>query len=565
MKDKFKAVIAGTISQVRRFIDESSQIKHSARLMDLKQLIYAALFCGAALGANAQPVGTVQPPQTSTNALPAEAPPVSAIDQPENRTNRSLTLDECIRLALKNNLDIQIQEEAPVINRYLLNVNYGVYEPVLTFSASKSYNDQPGGLDPQTQTPYNGSATEQNNYSPGIQGVLPTGLTYDLSGTFTRNSVLNPGPPPHYNEPFYTADQPGPGITLTQPLLKNLWIDRNRELIQLSKVALKTSVTQLSLQIMTSVTAVKTAYFNLLYARGNVEANATAYKLAQQLVTENVKRVEVGALAPLDEKQSEAQAASSLAAMHVAEQQLIVQENALKNLLTDNYSEWANVTLLPSEQLMAVPQTLDLQESWRKAVTDRPELIEAKQKVESQNITLKYDFNQRFPELDITGSYGRNANGASAGAAFDELRRGDASYYSYGAFVSIPLGGNFAAKNQYKSDKGTLKQLLLSLKQVEQGIIVAVDNDVGAVRSTLQQVYATRDARVYAQEALDAEKKKLENGKSTSFVVLQLISNLTTARVNEVQALANYNVALAQLSLDQGTTLTDNNIDLNIK
>ena len=54
---------------------------------------------------------------------------------------------------------------------------------------------------------------------------------------------------------------------------------------------------------------------------------------------------------------------------------------------------------------------------------------------------------------------------------------------------------------------------------------------------------------------LAAERKKLENGKSTSFIVLQLISNLTTAKVNEVQALANYNNAVAQLALDEGDRL----------
>jgi HAE1 family hydrophobic/amphiphilic exporter-1 len=107
--------------------------------------------------------------------------------------------------------------------------------------------------------------------------------------------------------------------------------------------------------------------------------------------------------------------------------------------------------------------------------------------------------------------------------------------------------------------------LLLTLKQTEQNIVVAVDNDVGSVRSSLQQVYATRDARVYAEDALQAERTKLENGKSTSFIVLQLISSLTTAKVNEVQALANYNIAVSQLALDEGSTLEANHIDLKVK
>jgi outer membrane protein len=316
---------------------------------------------------------------------------------------------------------------------------------------------------------------------------------------------------------------------------------------------------------MQTVTAVMTNYYSLLYARGNVDAQATAYKLAEQLVAENVKRVEVGALAPLDEKQSESQAAASLAAMQAAQQALVVQENQFKNLLTDNYAEWAQITPIPSEQLMAVPQELNLQESWRRAVKQRPELIQAKLNVEKQNVTLKYEFNQIFPQLDVTGTYGRNAFNTTFDSALSDLRAGASSYYSYGAYVNIPLGGNISARATYKSGKATLKQVLLQLKEEEQNIILAVDNDVGQVRSSLQQVNATRDARIYAEDALAAERKKLENGKSTSFVVLQLISNLTTARVSEIQALATYNDAVAQLALDEGDTLNVNHIELKVK
>lgn len=588
--------------QVTRLFDELNEIKHSCGSMKPKRLFYILAACGIALSAHAQtkwptetgtniwtnasrpantntpalvvpttPVGSAAPattPPPDTNQPAATATPLSTAPI-QTRATRALTLDDCIRLALEHNLDIQIQKYNPEIDRFNVDVAYGVYEPVFSFSASKNYSDRPGAvglLDPTTHLPVPTSSTiqEDNAYTPDLKGVLPTGLTYDLSGTLIR-SVTQEGPPAHYGPPVWDASDPGPGITLRQPLLKNLWIDQSRLTIQLNKQLLKMSEQALRLQVMTSVTSVKDAYFNLLYARGNVEANATAYKLAEQLVSENLKRVQVGALAPLDEKQSESQAAASLAAMQVAQQALVVQENTLKSLLTDHYAEWADTSLLPSEELVAIPQDLNLQESWRRAVTQRPELIEAKINVEKQNITLKYDLNQVFPELDLTGTYGRNAISESLGNTFDDLRQGDHSYYSYGAFISIPLGGNISARNQRKADKSTLKQLLLSLKQTEQNIVIAVDNDVGSVRSTLQQVHATHDARVYAEDALAAERKKLENGKSTSFIVLQLISNLTTAKVAEVQALANYNIAVAQLSLDEGNTIEDSHIDLKWK
>jgi len=484
------------------------------------------------------------------------------------RKVRVLSLQDCLQFALQHNLDIQIQRYNPAISQFTLDISYDYYEPVLALSANKQYSGSPGTL--LTDTNGNiitipGNKRESDNYTPAINGTLPTGLTYGLSGTWSRDSIWNQpanGSGGYWLPPTWSS---GPGITLQQPLLRNFWIDQPRLTIQLNKAALQISEQALRLQIMTTVTAVKNAYFNLIFARGNVDANATALQLAQQLAAENKKKVEIGTLAPLDEKQAEAQAAASLATLQASRQALVIQENTLKSLLTDDYMQWVDVTPKPAEELVAVPQPLDRQTSWRRALAERPEVIEARLNAKKQSITLKYDLNQLFPQLDLTGSYGRSAFDNALGNNFDDLSHGDSYFYSYGAIFSIPLAGNLAAHNTYRSGKITLKQLLLQLKQEEQNIVVAVDNDVGQVQSTLEQVNSTHEARLYAEDALKAEQTKLENGKSTSFNVLQLISNLTTARVNEIQALANYNIALAQLSLDEGATIEDNRIDIKLK
>ncbi|MCI0538910.1 MAG: TolC family protein, partial [Verrucomicrobiales bacterium] len=71
--------------------------------------------------------------------------------------------------------------------------------------------------------------------------------------------------------------------------------------------------------------------------------------------------------------------------------------------------------------------------------------------------------------------------------------------------------------------------------------------------------------RLFAEMALQAEQRKLENGRTTSFVVLQLQRDLTASRLAELSALAEYNKALAQLALREGTTLERNNLKVEIK
>jgi outer membrane protein TolC len=120
-------------------------------------------------------------------------------------------------------------------------------------------------------------------------------------------------------------------------------------------------------------------------------------------------------------------------------------------------------------------------------------------------------------------------------------------------------------RNQYKSTKATLQQVVLQLKQFEQNVMVEIDNAVKQAQSAYQSVDATREARIYAEAALDAEQKTYAVGKATTFDVLQLQNNLTTARGQEIRSLANYEEALANLSAQEGSTLERNGIDIQAK
>ena len=85
--------------------------------------------------------------------------------------------------------------------------------------------------------------------------------------------------------------------------------------------------------------------------------------------------------------------------------------------------------------------------------------------------------------------------------------------------------------------------------------MAAIDNAILVAQSALEGIQSTKQARIYAEQALDAEQKKLENGKSTTFEVLRLQRDLTTASSNEVRALLDYHAAMAVLFQDEGSTL----------
>ena len=110
-----------------------------------------------------------------------------------------------------------------------------------------------------------------------------------------------------------------------------------------------------------------------------------------------------------------------------------------------------------------------------------------------------------------------------------------------------------------------MQQIELQFKQLQQNIMVQIDNAVKVAESDYQSVQATKQARIYAEAALDAEQKTYAVGKATTFEVLQYQNSLTTARSQEIRALANYNEALTTLAQHEGTTLERNNINIEAK
>ncbi|MEI7533262.1 MAG: TolC family protein [Verrucomicrobiae bacterium] len=473
---------------------------------------------------------------------------------------RPLSLQDCFAAALNNNFDVRIERFSPQISQFNLSAAYSGYDPTFSLDGRHRYDNSGGYFaGPQYVLP----TTQRNNsFTPDLSGGTPWGMRYDLLGNLSEN---------HTSKNFNTNSFSFPdsssgsiGLELTQPLLKNFWIDNNRLQILVAKNQLKYSEQVLRNQIITTVTAVENAYYELIYALENVKVQQEALGLAQTQLDQDKQRVQVGSLAPLDVQQDQAQVAQNHANLIAAQNAFSVAQNALKNLITDSYSQWHDTDIEPTATLMATRQLFDVQDSWNKGMTERPDLMQAKLNLERQGIQLKYYRNQLFPEVDLIGSYGFNGSGNQYVDSFNQMNDGSRPFYSYGGKLTMPLG-NISARNQLKAGKATEKQLLLQLKQLEQNVMVEIDNAVKAAQSAWESADATKQARIYAEAALDAEQKKYAVGKSTTFTVLQLQNNLTSARSQEIRALADYNKALANLAAAEGSTLQRQNLDLQAK
>jgi outer membrane protein len=466
-------------------------------------------------------------------------------------TERPITLDECIRIALEDNLSVRIVRYEPEISQIGLYGSFGAYDPVLFAAGSRGGSTQPPRFVPETGT-IPGSTTDSDTFQAGLGGRVPWGMTYNFRGELSESTGLTFGEIGGQIVGIPVDQTQGRVVaTLTQPLLRNFWIDGARLTIEFNRTQIGLSELQVELQLMTTVTEVELAYYDLILAQETVKVQETALQLAQRLLDENRKRVEVGAMAPLDEKQAEAQVASTRADLLSAQRVLAAQQNALKSLISSEYGDWHRLILVPQERLAALPKVYNVSDSWLQALTRRPELLQARLNLEQQGIAIRYRKNQLLPQLDVFGSYGRLGTvqgDGYYGRVLSNIREDRGSFYSVGGQIEFPLG-NRTARSNYRAAQAERDQALLRLKQLEQNIMVQIDNAIQLARTQFERVDATRQAREYQEAALRAEEKKLESGKSTSFFVLQLQRDLTAASSAEVQALSDYNKALAQLAL----------------
>jgi outer membrane protein len=510
---------------------------------------------------------------------------------------RQMSLQDCIAMALQHNFTIQIARFNPALARYTLSGSYGVYDPNFSASYEHQYNLSPGGLDQQGR-PFSGTQTEADNISSGLSGYLPWGLSYNLGVSASDRTVKRPTSFPTTNitgfstNIFYdTSTNPvvflnptfatTPGIlstettsanaaalSLSQPLLRNFWIDADRFTIYVNKKELQKSEIDFRDTMMSTITQVETAYLRLIQADENVVVQQKALELAERTAAENRRRVQVGAMAPLDEQQAQAAAASSRSDLLRAQAAEGTQQRVLKSLLTDQYTnDWLNVVIQPKDKLLAIAQDLNLQESWRRALAQGGSPVRLQQlrlTLQENDARIRLQRNQLFPELDLTGSYGYSGSGREYSDAFGQIQDRKAPGWSIGAQMSIPLSQT-AARNNLKAAKATRDQQALTLKLQEQNTMITIENDIANIRSDYDSVQSTHAARLYAEAALDAEQKKYENGKSTLFEILGLQSKLTTARFQEVAALANFNVDIATFSYDEGSTLDRLKLDLKMQ
>jgi outer membrane protein TolC len=510
-------------------------------------------------------------------------------------TKRTLTLAEAAELALKNNLEIEIERTSRLVADQNLKAAKGVFDPIFRW--------QPGGArvaspTPSALAPASGAFNETaiNSNFALLQRLPWYGAQGSVAFDNTRAATNNPF---SAFSPYLTSRL---AFNYSQPLWRNFRIDSIRTDLKIRAKNAEIASTDLEARAIAVVAATEQAYWVLVAARADVKVASDFADLARTQFELSKRLIAAGTLAPVELAASEAELQRRVDTYFSAVNQWTAAENNLKTLIAPGRdSELWSDEIVPADTATQTPPPADaLRESVSKAVAQRPELRALDQRTEINGYQRDLAANQRKPAVDVNASFitqglagttnpAPNSFGnlnAATNARVDQLSRiaglppvqqpqfgGPNPVFlgGYGTVVSGLFGGNYATlqggvtvdlnlRNRAADANLALadindRRLKLQRRQVEQIIEAQVRNTLQAVETAKQRIIAATASVRAANEKLESENRLFRTGESTNFLVLTRQNELNDSRRRLLQAELELNRAILQFRQALGDTL----------
>ena len=521
-------------------------------------------------------------------------------------TDKELTLEEALAMALANNKDI---DGSRIDRDKAMNSVVGAkgsFDPKIggTTSLQKSVTPVASTLGGSAT----GSVINRSGIAdPQLSGSLPwLGTSYQTDFSSSRTSTnntftqLNPQYPTSLN------------FSITQPLWRNLRYDDNRHRLEVAKKNVSLTDEQFRQRVMQIVTQTEQAYWDLAFAYGNLAVQLDAVRIGRDQDESNRRQQEQGLLAPIDVVAAQRQLATFEVNAYSAQEALTAAENALKTLVLPDRTDPAwSMALIPITPVNVSPPITPLQDAVKEGLANRPELAQVEITGDINQTDNRFYREQTKPQVDLVATHtsaglagiqlpaGPNPFTAGLGALTDQINQlsllaglqplptasggttGGLPPQLVGAYgqslssifnnsypttqvqlrLSIPIRNRTAEANLNNSLAET-RRIRNQRQQTEQSIEASVRNAMQSVESAKSRLESARVARESAEQQYQSEQRQFRAGTSTLFLVQQRQSDMITARSQEQRTQSDLGKAIATFELSTGTILQTHNIQL---
>ncbi len=521
--------------------------------------------------APSSPEAAKQPSGTEDGLPPL---PLSPIERAErDGTALHISLKDLTKMALQNNLEIAIQDTNEQISQQKILQAFGAYDPKVTASLGVSQQKSANTNLATASTQGSFNQIDRANWNFTFSQPLKTGGTVDVSWNTSRSDN---------NQAFslFTPQYSASGnVTFTQPLWRNLRIDSNRGQIKLVNLDLASSDSKFKQKVTETIANIQSQYWDLVGAIRNYQIKRDSVRFAQITLRDNRKKVEVGTLAPIEVTDAQANVAQREVELLAAEEQILNQENALRNLISnDRKADIWNRVIVPTDAPDFKEYKVELETAIATALANRPELEQINIQLKQSDINQEMTRNSRKWQFDLTAQFGSNGVAGpqtikmgqptipeslvgGMGTAYKTIFTEGFITWQVAFQIQIPLRTR-STDAQLAQQQITQRQQMMQRKSTEQSIQVEVRNAVQKLETSRKQVETAGVSRRFAKERLDGETKRFEAGLSQNYLVLQRQNELSSAEYTELQALINYKKAIITLQKAIYTLLESNEFEI---
>ena len=515
--------------------------------------------------------------------------------RPQDSEKWPMTLDEAIRIALKNSqvvrdsggrvvsapqgavtvFDPAIQEADP---------RSGVEAALSAFDAQFSSNV----IGEQTDRSFNnvffgggqaGVTTTLADVQTGISKQTATGTQFSVSNAtnYNRSSI----PPSDFQRFSSVFDTLVIG-ELRHPLLQGAGAEFNRIAgpnatpgnyngVLMARINSDVSLADFEIQVRNLLRDVETTFWELHFAYRDLDAKREGQTLSLEAWQLESQRVDAGIRTPDQEAFARQQYYANQASVENALSGLLngtggvyAVERRLRSLLGLPTSDGR--IIVPASDPITIDTVFDWQDSLQTALNKRVELRRQQWQVKRSDLELVAARNFQKMRVDLVGQYryrgfGDDLFGDHEASAFDSLSTGNLQEWRVGMEISGPIGNRLGNAALRHAELRQMRERVI-LEEMERQI----SHELNAAFTELDRAYMVTRSHYNRRTAtlirLKSERDKNDKGLADLDLVLDAQRQAVDAESGYYRALVDYNLAILNVFYTRGTLLEHHRVAL---
>lgn len=347
-------------------------------------------------------------------------------------------------------------------------------------------------------------------------------------------------------------------VDLRQPLLRGFF-QGTRVDVRKAELAADAATLEAREQAASSIRELIAAYWELAYARANLDVRKQSLAVAQNQLELTKKMHERGAVPESAVKAARYGVAVRQEALLRATDEAAAASMLLRRLagleIGVDVSE-----LVPRDALVVVSDELDVQDVIATVIARNPRIAAANQGIAIATVELDRQRNGILPSVDVGASAGAVGVGIDRGEAFSALSTGRSYQLGASLTASWEVGGAARASADIARLERTTARV--AAKEVERAVVTSAIDAVRRLRASQARADVAQHAIELATSNLETELALFRADKSSNVQVFERQTEVDEARLLASRAAADCQIALAALDYLTGDLLERHGVEV---